>query len=151
MRNVPFGVTVLGIYYVAKGLVTLSLGGLMLLGIVGYQPPLFELGGMTGVFMLVFGLLQVLVGWGLYNFRLWAWFLALVSNAVSIPLALISSDILTATINAVIAVYLFLQRGSYLVVTPPSNMPVLKTPVAGHFIRIRGFQDYKYVRRKKRG
>jgi len=144
----------LSIYYVASGIVTMAIGALYLLGVAEVPKMYLFIGDVVGYFMLVYGLLLLLIGWGLYNFRRWAWFLALFSNVLSVPLALMYADYLTAFINAAVAAYLFLQHGYYFKMSlpKPAASSIPKAPVLGHFIRpkdLRDSQEYKFVKRKR--
>jgi len=153
---VPLGVTFLSIYYVASGLYMMSVGALFILGALNAPKMFLIVGDITGLFMLAYGLLQILIGWGLYNLRRWAWFVALASNLLSIPLALMYAEYVIAFVNSVVAAYLLLQHSHYIRFgmrmpkTSPAKTP--KTPALGHFIKIKDLREaveYKFVKRKR--
>jgi len=148
----PLGITFLSIYYAAAGIVTMASGALCLLDMVEVPRMYLFMDDIAGLFMVVYGLLLMLIGWGLYNFRRWAWLLALSTNALSVPLALMYADFLVAFINAAVAAYLFLQHGYYLRARlPKPEKPMLpRAPVLGHFVRPKDLRmrEYKFVKRR---
>lgn len=142
MRRRPLGITLLSLIYTASGLVTLLLGLLVSWDVVE-APDMYRViaGGFAGAFMVAYGMLLALIGWGLYNFRLWAWALALTASAASTMVALLYPDPISILVNATIAAYLLLQHGYY-------TAPRLPPRAMAHYVRQGG--EYRFVRRKKR-
>jgi uncharacterized membrane protein (DUF2068 family) len=104
----PMGVTILAILQIVGGVLGLVLGimALMvasLLGIFG-----FLLVIVAGVATL-FAVLGLIVGWGLWSLKSWAWMFALIINIINLVLALISFDLVSMIIPLIIVIYL--QQG----------------------------------------
>ncbi len=104
----PMGVTILAILQIVGGVLGLVLGimALMvasLLGIFG-----FLLVIVAGVATL-FAVLGLIVGWGLWSLKSWAWMFALIINIINLVLALLQFDIISMIIPLIIVIYL--QQG----------------------------------------
>jgi len=154
LKRVPLGVTFLSIYYVASGLYIMAAGALFILGALDAPKMFLIVGDIAGLLMLAYGLLQILIGWGLYNLRRWAWFVALASNLLSIPLALMYAEYVIAFVNSVVTAYLLLQYSHYIRFGMPKTSPTKtpKAPALGHFIKIKDLREaveYKFVKRKR--
>ncbi len=67
------------------------------------------LGVVLGGVMLIMGLFQIFVAWGLWTGRSWAWILALIFSVLGVIFAIISlpNGIISLLINGVIIYYLF--------------------------------------------
>jgi len=104
----PMGVTILAILQIIGGVLGLVLGimALMvasLLGIFG-----FLLVIVAGVATL-FAILGLIVGWGLWSLKSWAWMFALIINIINLVLALLQFDVISMIIPLIIVIYL--QQG----------------------------------------
>jgi lysylphosphatidylglycerol synthetase-like protein (DUF2156 family) len=102
----PLGVTVVAILQFLGGIL-LVLGGAALAALpqlVGLPLFGFLLGGL-GVFLVVIGALALLVGWGLWTGKGWAWWLTVILQALNIvlSLALLALGELTAIVSLIIA------------------------------------------------
>ena len=102
------GVTILAILQIIGGVLGLVLGimALMvasLLGIFG-----FLLVIVAGVATL-FAILGLIVGWGLWSLKSWAWMFALIINIINLVLALLQFDVISMIIPLIIVIYL--QQG----------------------------------------
>ncbi len=96
----PLGVTILAILQLLGGVISIF-GGL---AIVMIFPVIFTL--IIGAILLIVGLLGLIVGWGLYTMKSWAWMLAMILNIINIIIAIINFDIVSLIIPVIIVVYL---------------------------------------------
>ncbi len=96
----PLGVTILAILQLLGGVISIF-GGL---AIVMIFPVIFTL--ILGVILLILGLLGLIVGWGLYTMKSWAWMLAMILNIINIIVAIINFDIASLIIPVIIVLYL---------------------------------------------
>ncbi|MEZ0346718.1 MAG: hypothetical protein ABWK01_09220 [Infirmifilum sp.] len=119
----PLGVTVLailgflgGALLLLLGLVFIALGPLVrtYLEEAGHLTPMLTLiAGILGFFLLVFGGITLLVSWGLYTGRAWAWWVQVILTALQAVNALLGIalgdifSLLTLLIDALILYYFF--------------------------------------------
>ncbi len=96
----PLGVTILAILQLLGGVISIF-GGL---AIVMIFPVIFTL--ILGAILLIVGLVGLIVGWGLYTMKSWAWMLAMILNIINIILAIINFDIVSLIIPVIIVLYL---------------------------------------------
>lgn len=98
--NRPLGVTILAILQLLGGILGILAG----LAIVMVFPVLLTL--IIGAVLLIVGLLGLIVGWGLYTMKSWAWMLAMILNIISIILGIINFDLISLIIPVIIVLYL---------------------------------------------
>ncbi|MFW9788241.1 MAG: hypothetical protein ACFFE2_16615 [Candidatus Thorarchaeota archaeon] len=105
----PLGVTILAILNIIGGLFSL-LGavGLMALGAMA-GPFLGPFAFVVGAILALLGLLNLIVGWGLWALKSWAWMLALIINIINLILNALTAAWLAAIINLIVVIYL--QQG----------------------------------------
>ena len=84
----PIGVAILAILVILAGviLVLLAFAAFLLSGVgfLGGLLPIGLLGGFLGLILLIFGLVWIGVGLGLWHLRSWAWWLAVIVMVLSI-------------------------------------------------------------------
>ncbi len=115
----PLGVTILAVLSILGGILFLLLGilasvlgaafaGTMMTGMKGL--PLFIFAA-VGVVFIILGLIELVVGWGLWKGASWAWWVTVILNGLGVILALVSlaggnvGGIVTLIIDAVILYY----------------------------------------------
>lgn len=109
----PIGVAILAILVVLVGVFFL-VGGLGLLLLAGFAlfrglPTFFGLGGaILGLVLLIFALVFIGVGLGLWHLRSWAWWLAIIVLVISILGSL--ADLAGLVIPLILLIYLLLVR-----------------------------------------
>ena len=96
----PLGVTILAILQLLGGIISVF-GGL---AIVMIFPVIFTL--ILGAILLIVGLVGLIVGWGLYTMKSWAWMLAMILNIINIILGIINFDLISLIIPVIIVIYL---------------------------------------------
>ncbi len=114
----PFGVTILAVLSGLAG-VFLVLGGLLLViggsAAVGMDAAMGGsgvgaiVGAVTGVLagiLLVFGLINLVVAWGLWTGKGWAWWLTVIGGVLNL-LSILALNILGAVIGAIVLWYMF--------------------------------------------
>ena len=97
----PLGVTILAILQILGGLFEIF-GGM-----VFFLIPI--LGWLFGGILLILGVLAVIIGWGLWSMKSWAWMAAIILNILSIIMAIASYpsiDYLSIIIALIIILYL---------------------------------------------
>ncbi len=99
----PLGVTILAVLQIIGGLLVLF-GGAALMAVGTYL--LGPLGALIGGVLLILGLFELVVGWGLWNMRPWAWLIAMILNIISIILSIVMFDIIGLIIPLIIVIYL---------------------------------------------
>ncbi len=76
MKNRPFGVTIISVLTILLGIWSFC-GGLIAFGTfsISLLGSLFGLGNPVGlgIFGVLWGIIAILLGWGLWNMRSWAW------------------------------------------------------------------------------
>ena len=97
----PLGVTILAILQLLGGILGIFAG----IAIVAVFPVIFTL--IIGAVLLIVGLLGLIVGWGLYTMKSWAWMLAMILNIINIILAIYPTlNIVSMIIPLIIVIYL---------------------------------------------
>lgn len=108
----PIGVAILAILVVLVGVILLigAIGVLLLAGFVAFSvlPSFGLIGTVLGVILLVFALLWIAVGLGLWHLRSWAWWLAVIVMVLSIIGGVAAPA--TVVIPLIILIYLLLVR-----------------------------------------
>lgn len=95
MRNRPFGVTLLAILAVISGILSIC-GGLgsffsFGLGLVGSLLGIGEAGGLgSGLYGLIWGIVTILLGIGLWNLHRWGWLGTIFFQAINLLYALLA-------------------------------------------------------------
>jgi hypothetical protein len=106
----PLGVTILAILNALGGIVTL-LGGVAAIGVTS-TGMFASLGIIVGGFTIIIGLFQLIIAWGLWTGKKWAWFLALIFGILGVIFGILGliggglSGIISLLINAIIVYYL---------------------------------------------
>ncbi|TFG29921.1 hypothetical protein EU528_08955 [Candidatus Thorarchaeota archaeon] len=101
----PLGVTILALLQMIGGVIGIfggatSMLAAMLLG------PLGLLFVIIGAVLLIMGLLGLIVGWGLWGLKSWAWMWAMIVNIINIILAIVQLNIISLIIPLIIVLYL---------------------------------------------
>lgn len=128
----PIGVTIIGILMAIGGVIMIGVGiiasiGALVLPFVAMEPGP-ELGGfspallgglaaVTGVIMLALGIAALVIAYGLFKGRPWAWTAAVILSAIGIGLSILQiaagvvtgdfSGIISLIINGIILYYLY--------------------------------------------
>ncbi len=104
----PLGVTILAVLEIIVG--ALGLFGAVSLIMVGAMIPwLGAFAMILGVVVLFLALIDLIVGWGLWSLKSWAWMVALIVNIINLILNAVQFNWLGAIINLIIIIYL--QQG----------------------------------------
>ena len=101
----PLGVTIIAALQMISAIV-LIFGGYMALMFGAALGPFGFLAAILGGFMLIFGILGFIVGWGLWTLKGWAWMIAFILNLLSVIFALLSFDLISLIIPLIIVIYL---------------------------------------------
>jgi hypothetical protein len=101
--NRPLGVTILAVLQILGGIMYLFTGSLL------FIIPFF--GWIFGGVIVVIGLFELIIGWGLWSMKSWAWITALILNIISLILSLAqaligSIDYIGIIISLIIILYL---------------------------------------------
>ncbi len=112
-RSRPIGVAILAILIILVGAIFLlaSLGLLFLSGFAAIRglPTFFGIAsGFLGIVLLIFALIFIGVGLGLWHLRSWAWWLAVIVLILSIVGSL--ADLAGLVIPLILLIYLLLVR-----------------------------------------
>jgi hypothetical protein len=119
MNNRPVGVTIISILTILLGIWSLC-GGLIAFGAfsISILDSLFGLGNPVGfgLFGVLWGIIAIILGWGLWNMRNWAWLgtiIILSLRLISFVVALIgpgSPDWIGVLISVLLILYLATPR-----------------------------------------
>ena len=104
----PLGVTILAILNIIGGLFSL-LGAFGFFAIAALDPFFGVIWMLLGAILALLGLLNLVVGWGLWALKSWAWMLALIINLINLILNALGQAWLGAIINLIVIIYL--QQG----------------------------------------
>jgi hypothetical protein len=108
----PLGVTILVILSALGGIMAI-LGGMAIMGVSALASEIGALGAAIGGITLIMGLIQLVIAWGLWTGKGWAWLLGLIFGVLGILMALASmvggnfSSLVSLAINAIIVYYLY--------------------------------------------
>jgi|ADurb_Cas_03_Slu_FD_contig_31_2442965_length_1051_multi_12_in_0_out_0_2 hypothetical protein len=108
----PLGVTILAILSALGGIMAI-LGGMAIMGVSALASEIGALGAAIGGITLIMGLIQLVIAWGLWTGKGWAWLLGLIFGVLGILMALASmvggnfSSLVSLAINAIIVYYLY--------------------------------------------
>lgn len=115
----PTGVTILAILgfilaalFIFAGLALVALGPLitsLMEESMLYPYPIALLAGVLGVALLISGGIGLIISWGLWTGRGWAWWLTVIFSALSLLLSLLAlpNGIIGLLVNALILYYFF--------------------------------------------
>jgi len=116
MRDRPVGVTIIAVIVILLGMISACSG---LVGFAqfsaGFLGTVLGLGGsltLSFIFTIVWGLAALLVGWGLWRMKKWAWMAAVIVLAVKLLFAVFALigpanfDFLGTIVSLLILVYL---------------------------------------------
>ena len=102
----PLGVTILALLEIIVG----ALGLFGAITVITFGSILFGAFGLIlGVVVLFLALIDLIVGWGLWTLKSWAWMVALIVNIINLILNGVQLNLLGAIINLIIIIYL--QQG----------------------------------------
>jgi uncharacterized membrane protein (DUF2068 family) len=103
----PLGVTILAVLQIIGGLLSLVVA-IPLMTIAALLPILGFLFLIMGAVMALLGILALVVGWGLWSLKSWAWILALILNIINLILNIANWEVawFSAIINLIIIIYL---------------------------------------------
>lgn len=114
-KSRPMGITILAILEVLVGLYHLVTGfgelfvaaTIRSLAYFGFQPGVFSIiPRFLGTVLIIIGLVSLLLAWGLWTGKGWAWKVALVFAILAIIVNLVSFHIVGLAIDAIIVYYL---------------------------------------------
>lgn len=98
----PFGVTILAILTAINGLVSFGLAAFV--GILSTLTGLFAIIAMVvSVVAVIFGLIYLLLAWGLWNGKGWAWTITLILTILSLLSSLITVMLGIGIVSLIIA------------------------------------------------
>ncbi len=106
----PTGVTILAILEFIGGIFGLIGGGLsMMLAMVAmqYDPSLGTVLLIFALIPLLIGIIDFIIGWGLWTLKSWAWLLALIFGIIGLIFGIIGLNIIGIIINLIIVLYLW--------------------------------------------
>ena len=107
--NRPILLTIIAILSILSGILIILAGILMLVGSAIISLEAFDAGifaGAGSAVILIMGILFTVVGFGLMSGKSWAWWLSVIVMALNLILGLISFNIFTIIIAALILIYL---------------------------------------------
>jgi hypothetical protein len=120
-RQRPVGVTIisildgiLGVLYILGGILTFSLGS----AAAGRVPAAGTLGATAGVIFVIIGIITLVLAWGLWSLKKWAYWITAVLQALSLLFGLISivggnhsaNTVIQTVIALIVVVYLFADQ-----------------------------------------
>jgi hypothetical protein len=116
----PIGVSILAILIILFGVLVLIAGILFLVSSpflaslpgFGFPPEVFFL---TGAIFTVFGIILIVAGLGLWNLRMWAWVLSILSlvAVLVLPFIIRAYNPCTLLVAVVLLIYLLLIRREF--------------------------------------
>ncbi|MFW9958195.1 MAG: hypothetical protein ACFFCT_08990 [Candidatus Odinarchaeota archaeon] len=102
----PLGVSILAVLNILGGIFQVFTGYLAVMAAMLFGPLGFLFAIVGGV-LLFLGLISIIIGWGLWTLKSWAWMIALIVNFINLILNVFSAGWLSAIINLIVIVYLF--------------------------------------------
>ncbi len=94
----PLGVTILALLQIIGGLFSLIGGSIFF--IIPF------IGWIIGGIIVILALLDLVIGWGLWSMKSWAWMAAIILNIISLIIAIPSFDYISIIISLIIILYL---------------------------------------------
>lgn len=144
-RTRPLGVTLLAVLHILQavvfflgGIVLVVLGAFIGRGLFGLPRFLNGVVSLIGVVVVVIGLVSLVLAWGLWTGKGWAWILSLVVAALGLIISLISlargrvGAIVVLALDAIIIYYLFRPNVRAFFgeqKTPPESIPATGTTI----------------------
>ncbi len=123
-RRTPIGVAILAVLLALAGIVTIIAGIALILGLgLGLTVPVSGVPPLAiGIGAIILGLIDLAVAWGLYELRLWAWWVAIIVEALSIVGAILTTNIISLAVSVIIFIYLIAVRNyfTYPLVAAPA-------------------------------
>ena len=110
MSGKPTGVIIIALLQLISSLVAIGLG-VLVLAVTLALPPLFMI---IALIPLIIGFIGLILFWGLWTLKGWAWFWTLFFNFVAVLLGLLSFDLadmgflLSFGLNLIIVIYLLI-------------------------------------------
>jgi len=110
MSGKPTGVIILALLQLINALLAI-LGGVLILALIFMMP---LLGMLLALIPLIIGIIGLILFWGLWTLKGWAWFWTLFFNFVALLLGILSFDLANLTglinlaLNLIIVIYLLL-------------------------------------------
>ncbi len=104
----PLGVTIIAILQILGNLIVLSGAVLIMMG-AALIPFLGAIFLILGGIMALFAIFGLVVGWGLWSLKSWAWMVALILNILNVILNIFSGQYIAIIIPLIIVIYL--QQG----------------------------------------
>lgn len=107
--NRPILLTIIAILSIIFGIIIILLGVLMLIGSAVISTAELEAGlfaGAGSAVVLIMGILFTVVGFGLMSGKSWAWWLSIIVMVLNLILGLLTLDIISIVIAALILIYL---------------------------------------------
>jgi hypothetical protein len=104
----PIGIVILAILQLISALTSLVFGGLAIMAAMAI--PLFGIfAALAGLILLIVGIIGLILFYGLWNMKGWAWLWTLIENGLSLLAGLTNpiANIITIAISLVIIIYLF--------------------------------------------
>ncbi|MHA1960945.1 MAG: hypothetical protein ACW99U_11980 [Candidatus Thorarchaeota archaeon] len=103
----PMGVTILAVLQILGGAIVLFLGGVLGLLAAALLPPAFAAFALIfAAFAVILGLISLVVGYGLWGLKSWAWTWAMIVNVLNIITALLGGNYIGLVIPIIIVLYL---------------------------------------------
>ncbi len=104
----PLGVTIIAILQIIGNLIVLSGAVIIMMGaaLIPFFGAIFLI---LGAIMTLFAIFGLVVGWGLWSLKSWAWMIALILNILNIILNIFSGQYIAIIIPLIIVIYL--QQG----------------------------------------
>ena len=101
----PTGVTILAILQLLGAIVLIAVGSLAVMAAL-LLAPLFLL---LGAFPLIFGIIGIILFYGLWNMKSWAWLWTIIVNLLTIITSLFDvwNSLIQIIISLIIVIYLF--------------------------------------------
>ncbi|MFW9965214.1 MAG: hypothetical protein ACFFCX_16700 [Candidatus Sifarchaeia archaeon] len=110
MSDKPTGVLLLAILQLIQAIVALAIGALAFMA-GAMLLPIFGL--LFAFFPIIFGIIGLLLFYGLYTLKSWAWLWALIINILSLLVGLMGnlvdiSNLISIALSAIIVIYLLM-------------------------------------------
>jgi len=105
MADRPLGVTILAILQLLGALALLVVGGLAVMAALLLAPLLI----LFAAIPLILGIIGVILFWGLWGLKSWAWIWTIVANLLTIITSIFDpwNNIISIAISLIIVIYLF--------------------------------------------
>ncbi len=112
----PFGITILSVIGFISAFIMLSFGAILLIVGAGAANIPYDgtgmsiigtLGAAAGIIVLVGGLIQGIISFGLWKMQKWAWYAAIGTYALSIIASLTQMEFVPAVIGGLMVYYLY--------------------------------------------